>query len=798
MNPAFDDSTWARLRGPVLHDSSDDEWKLIQMRGRFEVADPARVGDLGLSLSFRGGAVVYLNGEEVAREAMPKGEIGPYTTAEPYPDDCYYTSDGFVFYRYAKDQPEKLAERIRKVVDLKVPAQKLRKGVNVLAVAIHRAPTDGKFFLRRTKTSPEVNPPHPDTFWAKIGLADIRLTAPPGAAITAGTGPLKDRGFRLWNQSVIQTVFLADSPDPFAPVSPVHLTGVRNGTFCGQVIVGDEKPIQGLAAEVTDLTGPGTIPASAVQVRYAVLHRTERERQPPFFDSLEESPPAEVPVYAEHGGSVQPLWISVRVPADAKAGDYRGKLTVRAEGIQPVSVPLELRLWDWTLPDVRQFTSCMDVIQSPESLALAYDVPLWSDEHFRLLDKTFSLLAPLSNKTVFITAVRRTHFGNEHAMVRWVRGDDGELTPELSVVEKYLDVAVRRLGKIPGVILYAWEPPESQGHAGGGGSAARTADRPALITTVDPETGKMSPRQGPAWGTPESKAFWRKLTDVLQKALAKRGLENSLLFGLAGDARPTKLAMDDITNGVSKARWAIHSHYYCDQWQGYDMGMTVALWGIGCAPADPSTGYSFGWSNPRWVSYFPRELKLESTLVEYRTKLEAWMGARAAYTPFVAKGMGPRGLGRIGADFWPVLKDSRGRVRGTLAGRYPETAWGQLNLNNCTPYILGRGQKGPLATVRSEAFREALQELQTRIFVEKALLDDEAKDLLGEDLMARCRKALDERIRMGLHSAGEGQPWFISSDWCQRSELLFGLAAEVAKKLGRDPKPNVTPEPKKN
>jgi hypothetical protein len=160
--------------------------------------------------------------------------------------------------------------------------------------------------------------------------------------------------------------------------------------------------------------------------------------------------------------------------------------------------------------------------------------------------------------------------------------------------------------------------------------------------------------------------------------------------------------------------------------------------------------------------------------------------------------MGPRGLGRIGADFWPVLKDSRGRVRGTLAGRYPETAWGQLNLNNCTPYILGRGQKGPLATVRSEAFREALQELQTRIFVEKALLDDEAKDLLGEDLMARCRKALDERIRMGLHSAGEGQPWFISSDWCQRSELLFGLAAEVAKKLGRDPKPNVTPEPKKN
>ena len=37
-------------------------------------------------------------------------------------------------------------------------------------------------------------------------------------------------------------------------------------------------------------------------------------------------------------------------------------------------------------------------------------MPLWSDEHLKLLDKTFSLLAPLSNKTIFVTAVRRTHF----------------------------------------------------------------------------------------------------------------------------------------------------------------------------------------------------------------------------------------------------------------------------------------------------------------------------------------------------------------------------------------------------
>jgi hypothetical protein len=226
--------------------------------------------------------------------------------------------------------------------------------------------------------------------------------------------------------------------------------------------------------------------------------------------------------------------------------------------------------------------------------------------------------------------------------------------------------------------------------------------------------------------------------------------------------------------------------------------MIIALWGIGVSPVDPSQGYSFGWSNPRWLSYYPREMKLQSTLVEHRVKLEKWMAAKQSYTPFVSKGIGPSGLGRIGADFWSVLKDERGRVRGSLAGRYPEAAWGQLNLNFCIPYILGQGKSGPLATIRSEAFREAVQEVEARIYVEKALLDDEAKALLGEDLLQRIRTALDERIRMALQSEGEGQTWYISSGWNQRSELLFNLAAEVAKKYGdKRPNPNLKNEEKK-
>lgn len=801
MKPGFDDSAWARLRGPMLdrtgrayRASISDEWKLILMRGLFEVRDPDGEGDLTLSLDFRGGAVVYLNGEELTRMAMPKGDLGPYTPAEPYPREVYFNAAGFAFLqvRNTPDEIVRMQKRNRTLDGFKIPAAKLAKGVNVLAVAIHRAPVYyGAYVARHAPGSAQVVS---DTLWGHIGLLDIRLTAPAGATAVTGAGPLRGRGFKIWNQSIVQRIFLTDYPDPFAPLAPVRVTGVRNGTFTGQVVVGDEKPIRGLTATASELTGPGTIPAAAVRIRYAAADGRGVGRAASYFDSLEESPPAEVPVCEEHGGSIQPLWISVTVPPNARPGDYSGTISVSAEGIPSAAVPVLLRVIDWTLPDFREFTARMDLVESPESVAMAYQVPFWSDAHLKLLDRTFALMAPLAAKTLYITGVCRTHLGNEHAMVRWIRGDDGELAPDFSIAEKYLDVAVKHLGRIPGVILYNWEPAESQGHAG-----VRIWDKPILLTELDPETGELLAVKGPAWGTPEARALWKKYTDGIQPILRKRGLEQSIMFGLIGDSRPTKQAMDDICNAFPGAKWAIHSHLYCDKWQGYDIALCNALWGIGVQPYEPSAGYSFGWTNPFWLSYYPRGMGLGSTLVEHRIIIELWMGARRTplRSPFIDNGHGPHGLGRVGTDFWPVL-NPRSRTGGGLAGRYPESAWGQLHLDGGIPYILGRGKTGPVATVRSEAVRESLQEVEARVYLEKALLDDEAKALLGAQLLDRCRQALDERIRMALHSDREGEPWYISSGWNRRSELLFGLAGEVAQKYGgRAPKPNLTSEVKR-
>ena len=60
-------------------------------------------------------------------------------------------------------------------------------------------------------------------------------------------------------------------------------------------------------------------------------------------------PPYDGPFTAVAGEN-HPLWITVHVPEDAAAGVYRGEISLAAEGWS-CRIPIEARVWDFTLPD---------------------------------------------------------------------------------------------------------------------------------------------------------------------------------------------------------------------------------------------------------------------------------------------------------------------------------------------------------------------------------------------------------------------------------------------------------------
>ena len=781
----FDDRMWTRVRGPffashhghayckevegagyVNFERISPTLAAMCVRGKFMVGDPAKAGDLKLSVAYRGGVVVYVNGQEIARASIPDAEKGRgiEAIAEDYPKEVFVKADGKIIswgYGDPRTCHAQLQKRIRKLDDVTVPAKLLRKGVNVLAIAAHRAPYHESIVGRGRGGRGKgyvIN-------WCTVGITDIRLTAT-GPGVTANVG--RPAGLQVWNQDTDIRTSGSAYGDPCERLRPIRLVGARNGSFSGQVLVGSPGPLRGIRAVASRLKGPGVIPASAARVRY--LLRDKGTGLP--FEILSSEVPAEVA--GGKGGAVMPVWVTVTVPADATPGDYTGVLTITVDGLEAVEVPVNLRVVDWVLPDSKEFVSHVGLTQSPESVAMRYKVPLWSPEHWKLVEESFALMGQAGADDVFITAIRRTHFGNEHGMIRWVKQADGTLKPDLSIAEKYLDLAIKHLGKVPVVCIYCWEPFTGSVY----GRRVSKQGRGMPYTVVDSATGKLEDATGPAWGSAEIRAFLKPVFAGMRVILKKRGMEGALMVGVAGDRRPKKNAVEDLRAVAPEAKWVVQSHGRADKLFGQPVGYLADVWNSPSAP-DPGRKRLYGWKNPRRQTTFPRygsntvgEIRTWSSLAKYRLSLE---GMNAA---------GIRGFGRMGADFWNVLKARRrtyGKGRDIIA-RYPESDWGQLYLGNSTSYVLAPGPRGALATVRFEMIREGAQDLEARVFLEKALLDPARRARLGEKLAERCQRLLDDRVRAVIFAKAS---WRFFSNSQDLRAKLYGLAAEAAGVLGK-------------
>lgn len=784
VKPDFDDSSWMRTPGPVLGSRQHRSLAVLCLRGKFKVTDPSKLQEMTLSLSYRGGAVVYLNGIELVRSHLPEGKITPGTLAEDYPLDAYLDPDGYVL-RHGFGDPEKYAhrfqQRIRQTSGFKVPAPLLTKGVNVLAVELHTAPAHT--VLLKGKIRKPADWTRGYCWWSMLGFEGLKLTARQlkGAVVANVSRP---EGLLIRTANAAAALYDQDYGEPNEPLAPLRLVGVRNGTFSGMLLLSSTKPVAALACKVSSLKSKHHgISSSAVEIRYGLPDGTPESgaekrypRKPMRFDGLDRNPPDRLEPGENGDGITLPIWVGVRVPREAKAGDYQGKVTIRAKGFKPVDIPVELKVHDWALPDPKEFVTHVGLVQSPESLALKYNMPMWSDGHWKLIDESFQLLGQVGTKCIFIPLIRRTHFGNEHSMVRWIKTSDGNYKHDFSIVERYLDLAVKHLGKVPVVCLYAWELRLGSRYFG---TKHMKELKGIPFTILDPASGELTEAEGPKFGTPQVRQFYKPVFEGIGNILAKRGMEKSLMVGTAGDSRPLKEIVEDFRAIAPEVPWVVHSHGTASELHGQPVGYLADVWSAPQAPL-PRTKRLYGWQNPALRTTFPRAgsntvgaIRLGGPAAQYRLAIE---GAEAA---------GIHGIGRVGADFWPVIKDRRGRDHDIL-GRFPESSWAQLNLRNSFAYVLSPGKRGPLPTIRFEMIRAGVQEAEARIFIEKTLTDEKLRRRLPEDLAKQCQGLLDGRTREIIIAKTDSDAswlWYARGCLIERSERLFAAAAEVARAL---------------
>jgi len=819
MQPDFDDSGW--LRGTALLAPTTPYQARLCLRGRFTVSDPAKVRGLKLAAVYHGGAVVYLNGKELTRANMAAGSD---ELAEDYPAEAFRTPQGgLLTFEAARrtlrpDDPRR--RQIGRELDVAIPSRLLRRGVNVLAIQIARAPypkivDDKKDAKRRCW----------NFAWDTCQIETVRLSA----AATGGLTPnvARPSGFQVWNSDLLAGDYDLDYGDRNEKLRPIRIVGARNGCFSGKVVAGDTKPIRNLKAAASDLRGAaGVIPAAQVRVRYGLpwgddtitipYARYAYPLQADLLGRLCDRAPAEIPVRTkqpprrrpgtpEHPkplfGAVAPIWVTVRVPTDAAPGRYAGSITIQAAGQRPVTVPVELTVADWTLPDSQDYRTSVEIIQSPDTLATEYGAGLWSDRHWELIAESFRLLCDSGNRIVYVPLIAETNFGHGQSMVRWIPKADGRYEYDLAVMDKYLDLAARHMGTPKIVVFYAWDV-YMLGKGGGSGAnqseqrnlvkglqdRGALLDRGPMVTVADPAAGTTRNVILPKYTDPAAKAQWGPLFEQIRRHLARRGLEKAMMLGMLTDAWPTKeevAVLVELSGGVP---WVAHAHFGGggSVYRLAKVGSEVRVWGI----SPPGAKSLMGWKlKPLRHRYFRQ-------------------GGFDSYPPSTWRFMSEyaiagdqRGVGRLGGEFWKVLKDKRGQRAGRIYEQYPHSNWRNLDIYAS---LLAPGPEGPTATQHYQHLVEGIQECEARIAIERALSDTSLRARLGDDLAKRCQELLDDRMRCaqacfcrlmnrldgnpaGLSSTGgpgvAGHFWSVGSGWQKRAERLFTLAGEVERKV---------------
>jgi hypothetical protein len=286
-----------------------------------------------------------------------------------------------------------------------------------------------------------------------------------------------------------------------------------------------------------------------------------------------------------------------------------------------------------------------------------------------------------------------------------------------------------------------------------------------------------------------------------------------MMLGLQTDAWASKeelLFFKEITGGLP---WAMQSHEGFTDWNNMDkpyhkqlfdistIGYQGRVWAVTFSDdgADRGKGYKGGiashqgWAREDLVALFDRFSRV-------RHPCTRWL-----QLPEVAITGSQRGLARLGADYWPVVKDKKGQRAFLTYQRYPESNWRLLVIADS---MLAPGPDGPVATNRLEALREGVQEAEAYTAIEQALTDQKLKAKLGAELVKQCEDYLYARHMMlwlslsdlqfygrkpgeaGCYAQGwrgspnvSGHNWFLGSGWQQRTAQLYELAGEVNKKL---------------
>jgi len=594
-----------------------------------------------------------------------------------------------------------------------------------------------------------------------------------------------------WVEDMHRILISSEHKPANVPSSSLRFVGTANGSFSGQIVVrAGTKGISGLKFTPSALKSENgsTIPASVLTVRamegkpvnewihlgrargglqycqnpfsaggatLALMRhgpagvknltreqKIEEMKKLLFFDHITDAPQKPIPA-----NTCRPSWVTLKVPADVKAGTYKGSIKVEATGMSPVTLPVAAEIHAWRVPAPRDFQANAAIEQSAYGVARQYKTPLWSDAHFKQMDGSFRALGLVGNDWINVPVINYTEFGNmTDSMIRWVRRADGTVAWDYSILDKYLALARKHLGK-PKIINFVVM------HGAGGYEAG--------VQVTDEKTGKVETlKMGPAreWYA----ETWKAFAVDLRMHMRSLDLEENMWWGYMWDGTADSELLGVMKSVAPDVWWTKGAH------RGKEIYEVRAFSQL--LPFHLVSSSHKGWKNPWFHVSNPRGggSLLSGSGVAYPFNF------RLIVDRSLVQGL--NGVGRMGADYFGDIYMKGVKKEGWLRAGMPNH------------HMLWPGPDYVEPSVRFMAMREGYQETEARIYLEQLV----ERKAVPEDLAKRITDTLNRHHRETLAVPSMGAGWQhaeMMRDWQDRSSRLFKIAAEATAAVPVDVSP---------
>ena len=155
-----------------------------------------------------------------------------------------------------------------------------------------------------------------------------------------------------WTASPIQKV-LPNTPVPANKTKGVQIYAANNEYEPFQIVLTTKSRVGNVKVVPRTLTGPkGKVPAWSITVKNVEYVNCSTPTNEGIEPGLYPDPlPDHFPYNAIENRNTS-AWVTVYVPRNTPAGDYKGAVDVIAPSIGKITVPVNLRVWNFTLPSV--------------------------------------------------------------------------------------------------------------------------------------------------------------------------------------------------------------------------------------------------------------------------------------------------------------------------------------------------------------------------------------------------------------------------------------------------------------